>query len=480
MPNFLRYIGMKRFFYLSMILILAFVGVQTSCIEDGFTTSPSDVMTFSVDTLDMGTIFTEEGSTTHRFVVYNRASKSLNLSQIALSGENADYFRLNVDGMSGREFSDVEIRAKDSIFVLVEATLPANGELKAVTINADLNFTANGVTRTVVISADGQDVERLHGLVISEDMHFTADRPYQIFDSLVVSQGATLTVDAGAKLCFHDGSYMAVRGTLLTEGTPDAEVTFAGDRTGNVVTDISFDIMSRQWLGVFFTTTSRSNRLVNTCIKNTVYGVNIEGESADNVPDITLINSALRNSGDLVLNSVYAKVRAYGCEFAEAANGLVRMQGGDCAFNHCTFANYYLFSALGGEAVQFDHFSADTDDGTGMPYLRADFTNSIIYGNGTDLSHGDFTDTSVTIRHCLLKSAGSDDDNFIECLWDTDPLYYTVREDYYFDYRLKPDSPAIAAGDRSLTATEAATDRYGLKRGTSPDLGAYVFVAPEE
>ena len=40
---------------------------------------------------------------------------------------------MNVDGLSGREFHNVEIRAKDSIYVFVEATLPENGRNMAST-----------------------------------------------------------------------------------------------------------------------------------------------------------------------------------------------------------------------------------------------------------------------------------------------------------------------------------------------------------
>ncbi len=66
------------------------------------------------------------------------------------------------------------------------------------------------------------------------------------------------------------------------------------------------------------------------------------------------------------------------------------------------------------------------------------------------------------------------------CVWDEDPLYYTVRNDYIFDYRVKPDSPAIGAADATLTLPEAATDRYGMPRGAAPDLGAYVYTEPVE
>lgn len=79
-----------------------------------------------------------------------------------------------------------------------------------------------------------------------------------------------------------------------------------------------------------------------------------------------------------------------------------------------------------------------------------------------------------------MKSSGEDDDNFIECLWDSDPLYYTVREEYIFDYRLKPESPAIGAADPLLTLPQAETDIYGLPRTNVPEIGAYVFTPPAE
>lgn len=42
----------------------------------------------------------------------------------------------------------------------------------------------------------GQDVSRRHGVVIERDTTWRAEYPVQIFDSLVVKKGATLTLDA--------------------------------------------------------------------------------------------------------------------------------------------------------------------------------------------------------------------------------------------------------------------------------------------
>lgn len=471
---------MKRLLVIYVMATLTMSMILPSCIDDSFTTSPSDQPLFSVDTLKMGTVFTEELTTTHRFTVSNPHDKSLSISRISLSGDGAEYFRLNVDGFSGREFSEVEIRGKDSIYVFVEATLPASDSDLPVEINADIDFLTNGIEQSVVINAFGQDVVRLRNEIISSDTRLDAARPYQIFDSLVVGTDATLTLPAGTSLLFHDKARLVVRGRLVAEGTPDSPVTLAGDRTGNVVTDIPFDLMSRQWQGVVFHSASADNYLSHTIIKNTVEGVIVDGiEAPESTTSLTLQNCRLRNSGATVLYANHADIKAIGCEFGEAAYGLVCLVGGTHTFNHCTFANYYLFSVISGAAIQFWHFNGDTDDESGMPYMSADFGNCIIYGLGSDLSHSDFTGTGIILRNCLLKSEGSDDDNFINCLWNTDPLYYTIRNKYLFDYRLHEDSPAIGAADPGLTLPEAHLDFYGLERGSKPDLGAYVYT-PEE
>ena len=247
--------------YLSVIIILlSFLGLS-GCIEDGFSDSGSDQPSFSVDTLHMGTLLTEQPSTTQRFVVYNRASKGMMISRVGLSGPAASMFRLNVDGFTGREFSNVEIRANDSIFIFVEATLPPNERDIPVTVEASLDFVTNGVQRSLPVVAHGRDVTRLRGVVLREDTHLTAGKPYQVFDSLVVAPGATLTIEPGAEFMFHDGAMLVVRGSLKAIGDPGREIVFAGARTGNVAAEISFDIMSRQWTGLFFTAGSVDNAL---------------------------------------------------------------------------------------------------------------------------------------------------------------------------------------------------------------------------
>ena len=456
----------------ALFILLA---LTASCIEDGYETSPSAGPVFSVDELDMGTYFTDQPTPTARFVVYNRHDKVLNISSVTLREGDAGAFRVNVDGFAGSTFSNVEIRPNDSIFVFVEATLPVNTSPEPGVCEGHLDFVTNGVTSTVLLRATGQDVMMRRGVTVTADETWSADYPYQIFDSLVVAENATLRLDAGVRLHFHDGAYMRVYGSLITAGTPEKSVEMTGDRTDNVVGDISFDLMASQWTGLHFAPGSRGNRLSHTVVRNTVSGV-----SADSLSVVEMVNCRLRNSAGYALETRHAEVRLVGCEVADASLGAMLMHGGDITANHCTFANYYLFTAPRGAIVQFSHYNADSDDGSDSPYLRADITNSIVYGLGTDLSEGDFTGTDVTIRSCVLKSAGSDDANFIGCVWDTDPMFATVRSDYFFDYRLKPDSPVLVSADAELTLPEAATDFYGTPRHPSPRPGAYQTAPDDE
>ena len=80
---------------LRKILYALIVGVAvmaTACIEDDFTMSSSDVLEFSCDTLAFDTVFTELGTPTKRFTVYNRHKKMLNISSVKLEGTSGGRF----------------------------------------------------------------------------------------------------------------------------------------------------------------------------------------------------------------------------------------------------------------------------------------------------------------------------------------------------------------------------------------------------
>ena len=462
-------------------VLVGMAAMVTSCIEDDFTTSSNDVLAFSCDTLAFDTVFTELGTPTKKFTVYNRHKKMINISSIKMEGTSGGKFHLNVDGMTGEEFHDVEIRGEDSIFVFVEAYIDPTDKNNPIEITDFVQFVTNGVQQKVTVTAWGQDVVRKYGEVLAEDTRFTADRPYVIFDSLIVEQGAVLTIDPGATICFHDKAFLEVRGTLNAVGTQDAPITLRGDRTDNVVGDIDFDIMSGQWGGVWLAPESFNNEMQYLHMRGSTYGVYADSCGVLDRPKLHLFNSVLHNATYSVFTSLYSRVEAEGTEFSDAGGNVVALVGGKVRFVNCTLANYYLFSAINGAILGLGYVLPEEEQ-QGVPLMDARFDNCVIYGIASDINVGDLTGSNVLLRNCLLKSAGEDDSNFINCVWEGDPMYYTIREDYIFDYRLKNESMAIGKGDANLCPTSAALDRYGVNRfeGDSFDIGAYVWVKQEE
>lgn len=138
--------------------------------------------------------------------------------------------------------------------------------------------------------------------------------------------------------------------------------------------------------------------------------------------------------------AVNTSINAFGCEFAEASSDLVLLAGGSYRFDQCTASNNYLFTAISGSAWHL--LPADTSADEPVMPTEAIVTNSITHGYGGDVAPTDLTKDfpDVRFQNCMFKANGTDDDNFVSCIWDADPLFYTVRDDYYFDYRVRPDS----------------------------------------
>lgn len=464
---------------LGLLASLIFTTVTTSCISDEMTTSSHDVLSFSRDTVNFDTVFTDLGTPTARLVVRNRAKKGLNISSIRFKNPNSN-FSMNVDGMSGRDFKDVEIRGKDSIFMFIECYIPETQGNAAGLVEDAIEFVTNGVTQTVRLEAYGQNVTRLRNVRVKSDMTLTADRPYVVFDSLTVEPAATLTIQPGAQVLFHDGASLVVEGKLLASGSPGKMIALRGDRLDNVLPNVEYDIMAGQWKGIRIAPESFDNRLDFVDMRSTVHGLLVDSCADLSHQKLTITNSWLHNSQASVLQSKYAKVDAYGVCFSEAADAVVSLTGGSHEFLQCTFANNYLFSAIRNPLLSLYHaLEKDRQPGNARPLMKASFSNSIIYGLTDDLNIGDFADSDVYFRYVSLKSGGKDDEHFLNCLWETDPMFYTVRSDYYFNYRLQQDSPCKAAADRALVTPAVQYDMDGTDRlsGEGPSLGAYQYVA---
>lgn len=436
----------------------------TGCIVDAFDTSPSAQPSFSVnEALDMGLHFAGTPSPTSQLKIYNHNSKNIKLSTVTL--RSGSHFRINVDGRSGRVFNDVEIRPGDSIYVFVECTLPEVSTPEPQVVSDWLDVTTNGVMCSLQIYARSQNVNRIDRMTVNSDMTLQAEIPNLIADTLRVAPGATLTLPPGARLLFHDKAALIVEGTLLSNGTSELPVELCGDRTNNVVADISFTVMSNQWEGVYFAPESRGNRLEHTSVINTCQGV-----AVDSLADLTLVNSRLHNSGGKQLSvGRRSSVTALGCEISNAASALLYLNEGNYLFDRCTIANWYLFAWPDMASVIFAN-PAETS---------ATFSNSVLYGRDTPVGdYADVEEVDIWFRRCMFTLAGTDDARYLQCLWEADPMLEYSLTDYTFSYLPLPGSPAIDAALAEFDdASLPATDRHGRQRGLT--LGAYAPAEPQ-
>lgn len=469
--------------YLLWVAVIACLAMLTfsSCIEDGFTTSSSDVLAFNKDTVAFDTVITLQGTTTKQMVVYNRSKKQINISSIKVAGlASKGHFHLNVDGVRGDEFQNVEIRGNDSIFIFIEATLDEMEKNEPTLLEDRLEFVTNGMSQFVTLTAWGQDVVRLNGDTISRNMHFTADKPYLVYDTVYVSEGVTLTIDAGATLLFHDKAAMRCAGRMLANGTAEEPIFFRGDRLDRVVGSTSFDVMSGQWGGVIFTPPTMNNVLKHVIMKGSSIGMHCSAYGDTTHCALKLLNCVLTNSASTCLATATCYVQLIGTEISDAGEEVVYFAGGKVKATQCTFANYYLFKVPSYPIVNV--FDVEYNDGS-IGKIRADFNNCILYGLSSEINEGKLDDFNVYMRYCLFKSPGTDDAHFINCIWEGDPHFLTVRDDYIFDYRLGDESDAIGKGNPDLCPAEARYDRYGNDRlmHGALDLGAYVWIpAPED
>ena len=226
---------MKNTLY--FIACFGFLLLCSSCRKD-FEFEPSTgQLEFSKDTLYLDTIFANIGSSTYNLKVYNRSNKDITIPSVSLNRGESSGYRLNVDGAAGKAFYNVEILAKDSLFIFVEttyntATNPlANTEflytdkiefdsginqqsVDLVTLIKDAVFIypnrdgATGIVETLTLNVNGESIEtNIQGReLLADELMFTNEKPYVIYGYAAVPNGETLTVNPGARVHFHANS----------------------------------------------------------------------------------------------------------------------------------------------------------------------------------------------------------------------------------------------------------------------------------
>jgi hypothetical protein len=472
---------------LTLTALLALIFFSSCKKEDKIDVSPSASLQFSKDTIIFDTVFATIGSITQQLKVYNPSDNKIVISSIELAGAESSRFSINVNGESGRQFSNVEIRGKDSLFVFAKVTIDPNDETNPYVVKDSIVFETNGNRQDVDLVAWGQNARYIlwdtdrpglprYKIVagVGVDTTWTNDLPIVIYGYAVVDSAGSLTIQEGTKVHFHSGSGLWVYkgGSLKVLGTMENPVYFQGDRLESF-----YDDLPGQWDRIWINEGAVDNVIEYAVIRNGFIGLQLETLQEYMGNQLFLKNTIIENMSGAGILTRYYFVAAQNCVITNCGQyALALTLGGAYDFRHTTIGNFWRFGIRNSESVFLNnYFITQENQVVAYPFI-ANFSNSIIYGNQrNELAIEDSVAAfNYTFDHCLIRTELdiAQDTNFKSIIKNEDPLFLDA-----FTNQLQPDSlsPVINAGSIEIANT-VPEDINGNLRTTRPDLGAYQWM----
>lgn len=480
---------MKKLVYTFYILLMSVFIV--ACSDDAdFSSSTSLRLAFSTDTISFDTLFTDRVSPSASLLVYNRNKNGLRINEVRLASGGTSGFSVIVDGQYGTNMSNLEVRAKDSIFVVASVKLDRNGLDMPHLVEDSLLFTLeSGVVQKVMLVAHGRDVTFIYSGNVAADTTITPGH-YVVYDSLCVNAGATLTVEPGTTFYFHDKAFLKVDGTLNVKGDITSPVVFRGDRTDNLFDYLPYDRVPGKWGGVLFTPTSNGNVLEYCDIHSAEYGVKVESGDTT-VLRLSVFSSKIQNFTGHALETYAARVNVANSLIANAQGNCVKVVGGDVSFTHCTIANFYVWKKR--DVALALHNSLE---GEPMPLYGATFRNCVITGTFEDELMGYFTEFGDSIpnavnyyfENSLINTVETQDSCFVNIVFDNKETKPFAKEHFLkidnkafdYDFHLTENSTARGIASDAFVG-DMPYDLDGMVRESGTlDAGCFVYKVAEE
>jgi hypothetical protein len=470
--------------------IVSFLLWSTSCRKDFEYASSDGNLSFSKDTVYLDTVFSNIGSSTYTLKVYNQTRDDVLIPNISLKNGADSFYRLNVDGVAGKQFKNIPIYAQDSLFILIETTIaisdssnnellytdaiqfdraPFQQEVELVTLAKDAIFfypktDIEGMPQSVVLETDeaGNQIK-----VIGFE-----------FNDEELNAGARVFFHKDSGILIQNGARISVNGKLSQDAELlEGEVIFEGDRLEPEFTDLT-----GQWGGIWIAKGSTDNYLEHVTLRNAVIGLFAEGTAGNSIETLTIKNSQIYNS--LRHNSWFrnAKVIAENFVLGGAGASTLRCEnGGAYSFTHCTIANYWNKGFRTRPALEI---STGTSSGeNSFDLIKADFKNCIIDGNNQSeisLRPNEMNLFNFSFQNCFIKYNPSNTE--ITNLYDFEnsESYDTIILNGFTDFFLPTnnhfeiglDSDVIDKGDLNA-ASAVPLDLSGIQRTVAPDLGVY-------
>ena len=427
----------------------------TSCWKEDDWRTEGVVLDFSCDTMAFDTVFTQMGTTTRQFKVYNHSHNAVRINEVTLQEGRQSRFRLNVDGDTNMVARNISIAAGDSIFVFVRANINPNQHTEPFLIEDAVQFcfddgvqrlplTAYGrnavyhVPTDTIHSADGTPVIDMFGnpyaYSVIDCEHWRHDLPHVVLGYAVVDSRSTLHLQEGDEIYFANDAVLWVydSATLDIRGSAQRPVLLTSLRH-----DGWYDYLPGQWGYVWLSMGSVDNYIDHAVVENGYMGIAIDSCANAN-PTLRISNTQIRNHtlAGLRCNTAYIvgdNLLVTNCGMVTAA----LQYGGWYDFSYCTFANYWRYDNRTVPGVLVSNYYDDEGSNTRYVWpMQGTMSDCIIYGSlasEMNISLDSTSPVSFALTHCLVRGGE----------WDEDPLFVDPAEG---DYHLQEDSPALGIG----------------------------------
>lgn len=471
-------------------LLFCFLLFSTSCKKKNG--DENATLSFSTATVTFDTVFSTVGSTTKRLIVHNENNFPVT-TDIFLAGGKTSAYSINVDGVSGTDFRDVEIPSKDSIFILVKVIVNPGSQNTPFLVTDSILFYTGNRTQDVDLLAYGQNAYfhvadqqtgSIKYKVVAGEHETTTwknDKPHVVYGYAVVDSLGGLIIEPGTQIYLHQGAGIWVYkyGNIQVEGTKEQPVIFQGDRK-----ESWYDTDYSQWDCIWINEGNIDNHIKYATIKNAALGIQVEAMNEYLGNRTYIENCIIKNTTSVGISGKATDLSIINCEISNNGAGSLDLAVGNFVVQHVTIANYFTQSTRKGAAVSLrNSYSIYVIDENGeikvLPIegdTRVRFVNSIITGYSEEeiaVYINEKNSLEYTFENCIIKAnkdLSAQQEHFINCLFSKENNYPKFTDFKNGEYTLTSGSPAIRVGKENVGVD---VDLLGNSRHTPPDIGAY-------
>jgi hypothetical protein len=424
-------------------------------------------------------------------------------------------------------FENVEILAKDSMYIFVSVTAdvadanptdflytdkilfgdetnPNHQKVELVTLIQDAYFIYPGRVQNpdetytydelnLGVDGDGNPIT-IRGRFLEEthpvngnELHWTNTKPYVVYGYAAVPPNKTLVVDAGARVHFHaesglivaNNASIHVNGSSSTTEALENEVIFEGDRL-----EPGFSEVPGQWGTIWLTQGSTNNQIKNLTIKNATVGILVFGNDGTPTPTLDLENTQIYNCSNVGILARTGNIEGRNVVINNCGQiSFAGSYGGSYEFTHCTFANYW--PSPNQSAVLL---SNENDGNTPTTLSKANFNNCIIHTSSNFGIILEKTNQNFNYKfdHSLIKFADFSNQFINNELYDFSNINLfdtcliarssTNNNPDFKDARnneLIIGEDSAARGSADFTYSTGTSDILNQSRSDPSDMGAY-------